>query len=118
MSILPYARWKYLDSREAKSVRVQVSRAKKFGEPHSLTYDEWKYTLEYFDRRCAYCGSGYSVIEHVAAIGQGVGTVFGNCVPACKSCNALKAKNMRGFLARAANIENAMKFCTENIHKI
>jgi 5-methylcytosine-specific restriction endonuclease McrA len=99
---------------EAIKLRGQLARAKKAEEPHTLTIQQWKTTLDYFENRCAYCGSNYAVIEHFVSIGLGIGTVMGNCVPACKSCNALKVFNHSGFLIRAVNIDKVRKFFTDH----
>ncbi len=101
---------------ERRRVARENREAKLRGEPATLTTEEWAETLKYFNKRCAYCGAEYSVLEHFAPIGSGVGTTKRNCVPACGSCNILKAVNYDGFLERAVNIGMFRQFQAENPH--
>lgn len=77
-------------------IRGQNQRAKQAGARHDLTLEQWLETLEYFNYKCAYCGTrDYEFIEHYLPV-RVAGTTVSNCVPACANCNALKdAKNHR-----------------------
>lgn len=66
---------------------------------HKISKKEWKACKEYFGDCCAYCGmsneeakkkyNNYLHKEHVDHNGT---NDLSNCIPACKSCNSLKAK--------------------------
>ena len=46
-------------------IRGQNQRAKQAGARHDLTLGQWLETLEYFNYKCAYCGTrDYEFIEH------------------------------------------------------
>jgi len=85
----------------------------------TLTIDEWLYTLEYFNRRCAYCREKFSYehLEHFFPLAdpESPGTTAYNCVPACSRCNLRKgavdvSKWLRqGNLANVENIGTDMK---------
>ncbi|SLN77351.1 HNH endonuclease [Roseisalinus antarcticus] len=66
--------------------------------------DQWQEVISDFDQRCAYCGAaGDLVMEHVIPINRtSLGEHrLGNLVPACRSCNAVKAdQDYRDFLAQ------------------
>ena len=64
--------------------------------PHTLTEEEWLYSLEYFDYSCAYCGTHQDQLgevlnqEHVIPVVDGGGYVAENIIPSCKRCNSSK----------------------------
>lgn len=89
---------------ERKRLGGACSMAKSRGEEYSLTLEQWLLTLAHFGYCCAYCGGTYALLEHFIPIGEGVGTVVKNCVPACQSCNRLKHQNWNGFRRRAINL--------------
>lgn len=82
----------------------------------SFNETDWEATKDYFDHRCAYCGSDSElVIEHAIPINrQSLGEHrLGNLVPSCRSCNTRKGdKDFREFLSddeeRIARIERYM----------
>ncbi len=81
-----------IETREDRVLRRQLDRAMRHGCKATLTLAEWIETLNHYDRHCAYCLTGpYEAMEHHTPIIQGGGTTVGNCVPACKSCNARKS---------------------------
>ena len=59
-----------------------------------FTPQDWKRCLEYFDNKCAYCGTNKSeiTIDHLIPIKEFGGTIKSNIVPACRSCNSSKNK--------------------------
>lgn len=71
-------------------------RAKNFGQPATLTLDQWLAVLNHFDRKCAYCqAKPYEVLEHfiplsVNSLGS---TAVENCVPSCRGCNVKKGRS-------------------------
>lgn len=77
---------------ETKKVSFHLKRAQAVGLPATLTIKQWIATLDYFDWKCAYCGTGdYEVFEHYAPLFHGGGTTPYNCVPACHRCNGIKS---------------------------
>jgi len=69
-------------------------RAVKQGKLATLTPDEWLETLDFFDKRCAYCRKEFSYehLEHFFPISdaKSPGTTAYNCIPACGYCNRHK----------------------------
>lgn len=79
------------EENEARKVKHHNSRAKKANLPATLTPVQWLETVEYFQRKCAYCQKNeYTILEHYIPLGHGKGTTADNCVPACGSCNNIK----------------------------
>lgn len=71
-------------------------RARRAGQPATLTVDQWIEILDRYNWRCAYCGKRlYEVLEHKTPISKGGGTTAENCVPACASCNIGKGNRIR-----------------------
>lgn len=77
-------------------VRNHQRRSRKNNLPHTLTEDQWKDTLEYFDNKCAVCGrSSASDSEYTLAIDHWIpladkdcpGTTVWNCIPLCHGKN-------------------------------
>ena len=91
--------------REHSRVYRANKRARDLGLPGTLTSKEWFITLDYFDRRCAYCRElfSYEHIEHWVPISSEdtqVGTTVKNCVPACHQCNAKKGAKEDSYWQR------------------
>ena len=63
---------------------------------NTLTTEEWKAILEYFNHRCAYCRrAGLKLTkDHVIAIVRGGGHTAENVVPACQRCNSMKSSGL------------------------
>jgi len=76
--------------REVSRVATQCTRARCFDHQATLTIKEWLETLDYFERKCAYCGDPFSDMDHFIPITQQGGTTKDNCIPTCHRCNALK----------------------------
>jgi len=80
---------------EIHKVRSHNMRAKKAGEPATLTIAEWLTTLAEHRYQCAYCHDGkYEALEHYIPLGshdRRGGTTALNCVPACRKCNLEKS---------------------------
>ncbi|MBE1302020.1 MAG: HNH endonuclease [Alteromonadaceae bacterium] len=68
----------------------------------SFNQEDWENTKNYFENKCAYCGSEEElVIEHAVPINKvSLGEHrLGNIIPSCKSCNSRKAdKGYKEFL--------------------
>jgi hypothetical protein len=77
----------------AKQVMAANRRAKDMGVAGTLSVLDWRRTLEAFGGRCAYCGGPPPLtIDHFVPLSAFGGTTTqSNCVPACLSCNRLKA---------------------------
>ena len=85
----------------AKQVASCNRRARDRGVAHTLTTLDWQRTLEFFDHRCAYCGTGAWTIDHFQSLSDGGGSTHSNCVPSCSSCNTEKAATSPGHLIPA-----------------
>jgi 5-methylcytosine-specific restriction endonuclease McrA len=79
-----------LPKEEARRIAYQKKESRKAGVAFTLTVAQWLETLDYFGRRCAYCGGDYQVLEHYIPVSRGGGTTADNCVPACVPCNRRK----------------------------
>lgn len=85
-----------LEKRRA-SQRIRSARRdhRKRNLPATLLSSDWRYALDYFDGRCAYCGNGPSLFdirwlmhkEHHIPVSRGGGFTPGNILPACQGCN-------------------------------
>jgi 5-methylcytosine-specific restriction endonuclease McrA len=88
----------------------------------SFSEDDWIKTKNYFDNKCAYCGStGKLVIEHAIPINkEKLGEHrIGNIVPACKKCNANKGdKDYREYLENNINVIKKIDEYMESRHYI
>lgn len=77
------------EGRQKELMRCHNRRTKVKG---TITLDEWKETLEYFDNSCAYCGSTDKITQdHIVPISEGGLTTKHNLVPACPFCNSSKS---------------------------
>lgn len=82
------------DCRPVKElVNEHNKRAHRAHLPGMLTVKQWRSVLLYFDNKCAYGGHKYEALEHFVPITKGGGTIMGNCVPACLSCNTKKGNS-------------------------
>jgi hypothetical protein len=93
--ILKKARW----GSTVVQVEQECKRAELLGLPSKYSVEEWLRCLEYFDNRCAYCGTPPGLLwslkiclDHWIPLSDQncPGTVVGNIVPACYGCNASK----------------------------
>ena len=77
------------EGRQRELIRCHNRRTKVQG---TVTLDEWKETLEYFNNSCAYCGSvGKITQDHIVPIDSGGLNTKYNLVPACPFCNSSKS---------------------------
>jgi hypothetical protein len=67
--------------------------ARRHGLPSTLTNEEWRLVVSFFEDRCAYCGERWTEVEHATPLSRGGGTTAGNCLPSCDACN--DAKHLR-----------------------
>jgi hypothetical protein len=71
-------------------------RSKKESLPATLTNEQWKETLKYYNYRCAYCGIHEIELEkslaqeHIIPVSRNGGFTKDNIVPSCGSCNSKK----------------------------
>jgi 5-methylcytosine-specific restriction endonuclease McrA len=79
-----------LFAEEHNRLRNNIMRAEELGLPATLTLKQWLATLDYFNRKCAYCLVPYKGLEHYIPITLGGGTTVDNCVPSCSRCNVRK----------------------------
>ncbi len=79
---------------ETVCAHAQKRRALKKGARGSATPAQWIARLDYYGRRCAYCGGAAEVIDHVIPLSRN-GTGFAsNLRPACKKCNSSKGAKL------------------------
>ena len=77
--------------RELNRVNSHLRRAQKLGLDATLTLRDWLNAIDEFGGLCSYCQSRpHQVLEHFIPLLLGGGTTAGNCIPACKECNAAK----------------------------
>lgn len=68
-------------------------RARMQGLPATLTPEQWEYTLQHFNQKCAYCQQRpYQILEHFHPLALKKGTTVDNCVPSCNRCNNKKSR--------------------------
>jgi len=78
----------------AKQVAACNKRSRERGLAGTLTALDWQRSLDFFDQRCAYCGSARAwTIDHFQPLASGGGSIHSNAVPSCSSCNAAKASS-------------------------
>lgn len=64
-------------------------------ESPGVTWTQWRPILDFYGKRCAYCGSPDDIeIDHVIPITRGGVHEPGNVVPACRSCNRDKGNQL------------------------
>jgi 5-methylcytosine-specific restriction endonuclease McrA len=81
------------ERRERKKLFAHSDRSKKFGLVADLSYEDWHETVCDFNGLCAYCQSRpYEEIDHFIPVSSGGPTTVNNCVPSCKLCNEIKAR--------------------------
>src|SRR5690606_39084474 len=97
--------------REVALLSTQRRRARKRQLPDTLTAEQWRLCVDYFDQRCVYCGStGNMTIDHPIPLSAEhcPGTVATNVVPACTGCNCSKSdRDVRDFLTKRFGITHA-----------
>lgn len=78
--------------REWSLIRQKRRQALKRKLLSTLTLEQWKECLSFFNNCCAYCGSEVELLEqeHVIPLSKGGCYIKENIVPACHSCNASK----------------------------
>lgn len=82
----------YYEKNKEKAFEYAIKRKHRIRKlPCSLTLSEWKDTKDYFDNRCAYCGSDEELTqEHFIPLSKGGEYTVNNIIPACRSCNCSK----------------------------
>jgi 5-methylcytosine-specific restriction endonuclease McrA len=84
---------------EGGKVRTQRYKARKRSLSDVMKPDDWLHALEYWNGRCVYCNSQQGLwnpmcADHFVPVTDprpdNPGTVPGNIVPACRSCNSSK----------------------------
>lgn len=85
---------------------------------HANEYDyseeKWRRVLEFFNHKCAYCGSGNDLQrEHIVPVSKGGGYIEENIIPACRSCNMSKLdRSMEEWYKNYTHFDN------RNLNKI
>ena len=88
-----------LQSRNKKMNKIAITnqhRRHQKQDDFSLTEEQWDETCEYFNNKCAYCGSeGKLTYDHFYPFSLGGDFMKGHVIPACHSCNS--SKNNKSF---------------------
>lgn len=88
-------RWKK-ENRDSCNISTRKYRSTALGLESTLTKEEWKLIVDFFDSGCAYCGRPKSLArEHFVPVSNGGSFTKENIIPACRSCNS--SKNNKGF---------------------
>lgn len=97
---------------ERNILNQHLRHARNLGLSATLTMEQWGSIVDDFNHKCAYCRiKPYSILEHFIPLSLGGGTTAYNCVPACQSCNVLKA-NVH------PSMEPASKGMTEALQRV
>lgn len=104
--------------RAAKRLRSFIDnnarRQRHLGKPFRWDADGWKRCMGAWRYRCAYCDAGgFLTQDHFIPINHPnfPGTVPGNIVPACESCNYSKRDRHPGeFVTNPDRLERIMRF--------
>lgn len=88
----------YENNKEKSFAYAQERRARKRGAPSGMTESDWEYAIQFFENRCAYCGSETDKLtrEHVVPLVNGGGYTKDNIIPVCLCCNLSKNKKTLG----------------------
>ncbi len=105
------------------AIYSEARRAKIHKLPNSLTYDEWKRALEYWNGRCAICGQ-LPDFWHIIAQDHWIpisdsnpnnpGTVLENVLPLC---HAIKGANRIGSCNHSKGAKNPIEWLVETLGK-
>jgi hypothetical protein len=86
-----------LAHRDLWQVYSQRRAARKRALPNTLSIEEWKRALIWWENCCAYCGNNPPrlTMDHFVALSDPLcpGTTVYNILPACRRCNARKSKH-------------------------
>lgn len=99
-AMFAYRYWEIGHSNGNQNVCSKVyssnARSKQAGGEYCFTPRDWNKTLDFFGNRCAYCNKTAPVIEldHFVPVHEGGGSILGNIIPACHTCNQIKGKLM------------------------
>jgi 5-methylcytosine-specific restriction endonuclease McrA len=92
---------------EVRRTISQRRRAREMGAAGNYTTREWFALLEYYERRCGYCGdSGVLQADHRVPLSRGGAHKIENIIPACGPCNREKATMTEGEFRRRRTIES------------
>lgn len=81
---------------ESRKIQSQLRRARENHVAATLTSNEWNEIKEYFNNKCAYCGTETNLTQdHFVPVSKGGAYTKENIVPACISCNC--SKNNKDF---------------------
>lgn len=90
--------------------KAHKSRTRLLNVVNTLTDQQWRNVLEFFNYVCVYCGSEEKItMDHIIPIISGGPHALGNVVPSCRSCNSIKhknrlPKNLEQHLQKACNM--------------
>lgn len=81
---------RYSRCKKCHYIYYQNRRHQQTNSEYSL--EDWKFTLNYFDNQCAYCGIESKELEkeHIIPFSRGGLLSIENIIPSCKTCNCSK----------------------------
>ena len=73
----------------------------------TTTAKSWRFALDVFDNRCAYCGVSDHPLhrDHVIPLSRGGRDIPSNVVPACDRCNSSKGDQDFRFWMRQRGLD-------------
>lgn len=105
--ILEKKREYYAKNKYRILIRNHMRRAQDLTARHSLLVAEWKWLIQWYENKCAYCCATHELFEPemdcIVPISKGGELSMGNVVPACRSCNASKADHDLGVWFAKSN---------------
>ena len=86
------AQQKYCQNNKEKlRIKNHNRRAKEKNLERTFTLEQWNACKEYFEHKCAYCGTEKKLTqEHFIPVTKGGGYTIKNIIPVCKLCNSRK----------------------------
>ena len=97
--------------------KYMIKKERDYKRRFILSDNEWKYCLDYFNNKCAYCGKELDfnkktnknkcTKDHFDCNKLGI---LSNCIPACLSCNSLKLEKDFIKWYKSISIYNSIRY--------
>ena len=82
-------------NKDQHRINEQKRKSKMHKLPCTLTVEQWKRVVLYFNNRCAYCGREELLThDHFFPLSGGGEYTKENIIPSCRSCNSSKGKKL------------------------
>ncbi len=79
------------NNRDKRRMHTHNRRARKQAASGYATHEQVQARIDYYGRKCIYCGGPYESIEHLFPLSKGGTNWPANLAPSCLSCNSTKA---------------------------